>query len=191
MEDNNTVETETTETTTDENVETQTTDENVETKTEPKTFTQAEVDKFVESRVYKERDSIAKKLGMGDKYSKTAMDEFISNTSEAKTQLDAANSKYDELVSEKNQIQEDYLVNKFNVDGDNENTKNDFMTLVNSNLTADKTLEQSASEVADRLKGSSMFKDVTPSKVVIGTDKSKLDPTLKATQTQQEALRKL
>ena len=191
MEDNKIVETETTETiTTDENVvETQPTDDNVE-QTE-KTFTQAEVDKFVESRVYKERDSIAKKLGMGDKYSKTAMDEFITNTSEAKTQLDAANSKYDELISEKNQIQEDYLVNKFNVDSDNIDTKNDFMTLVNSNLTADKTIEQSATEVAERLKGSNMFKDTTPSRVVIGTDKSKIDPTLKATQTQQEALRRL
>lgn len=185
------VETETT-VVTEEDVITTTDDKVVpETKTETKTFTQAEVDKFVESRVYKERDAIAKKLGMGDKYSKTAMDEFISTTSEAKTQLDAANSKYDELVSEKNQIQEDYLVNKFNVDSENKSNVNDFMTLVNSNLTADKTLDQSASEVSERLKGSNMFKATTPSKVVIGTDKSKLDPTLKATQIQQEALRRL
>lgn len=194
MEETKIVETETTvvdetiTTPTDEKVEPKIEETKVETE---KKFTQAEVDKFVESRVYKERDSIAKKLGIGDKYSKDALENFIKSTSEVKSELEIQQQKYDELVSEKNKIQEEYLVNKFNVDSSNASNISDFMTLVNSNLTADKTLEQSASEVAERLQGSNMFISQAPTKVVIGTDKSSVDTTLTQQQTTIEALRKL
>ena len=183
--DNTIVETETT--VVDETVATPTDEPIVKEEPKQKLFTQDEVNKFVNNRVYSERDSIAKKLGIGDKYSAESLDEFIANTSELKTMLEATKSEVETITTEKNQIQEDYLINKFNVD---ESLKNDFLTLVKSNLTADKTMEQSASEVQSRLKGSNMFGNTTPTKVVIGTDKTNVSQE-KINETQLEALRKL
>lgn len=182
MAENQTVETETTEQVVIEPV--QTTDDVTPEVTEVKTFTQEQVDQFVKTQVYKERDSIGKKLGFDGKYSSEKMNDFITNTSEMQSKLDAVNSEFTEfktqhetVIAEKQQLQEDYLINKFNV---TEDIKKDFLTLVDSNLSPDKTIEQSAQEIKDRLSGK-IFNDAAVSKVIIGADKA----TLKNVEKQQ------
>jgi hypothetical protein len=197
MEDNKQVETETTINTEEKVEETpveETKTEETNDNTETKTFTQAEVDDFVKNRVYQERDSIAKKLGIGEKYSADALNEFITKTSDLKSKYDDINSQIEQfktenetIKAEKSRIEEDYLVNKFGVRDDG---RDEFLTLIKSNVKEGKTLEQSALEISERETLKSLFKSNTPTKVVIGNDKSTVAEQDKY-QSEMERLRNL
>jgi len=178
MEQNNQVEPETTQTTDEVTKDTVKETPGAET---PKTFTQEEVNKFVEARVHNERDAIAKKLGLGDRYSNEKLTEFLTNTNDLQTKLDTLSTETNEYKTQlediktaKDRIEEDFILQKFNVDEDGRDV---FLTLVKSNQTLDKTMEQSALEVKEQL-SKSIFKDTNvPHNVVIGKGKTNVTPT--------------
>jgi hypothetical protein len=69
-----------------------------------KTFTQDEVNGIVKSRIERERDGLAKALGLGEQYSKESFEKFVETYKSTRTQaeeLAKKNQEYETQLSQK------------------------------------------------------------------------------------------
>lgn len=160
-----------------ENNQEQVTNETNEQVTEsaPKTFTQEQVNSIAANRALKERDIMYNELGLGDKYSKTALDNFITEAKTAKENYNLSQdeiSKYKEqintITAEKTSVEEQLMFNKFGV---KEEFQDEFKTLVQSKINDDTDLMSAAQIVSEKFKGS-LTASNKPVDIVIGKDKT-------------------
>ena len=150
--------------------------------TAEKMFSQEDLNKIVSSRVNKERDSFAKELGIGDKYSKESFNSFIEANKTMSTEFEGLkevstsyNTKIEEMQEALTQKQTDLYKYQHGVEGENL-TKAMKLSELEIEANADLTMDQALEKVLTDFPNLKTIQTTVPKVGSPVTNSTKVDP---------------